>query len=155
MRTTREILRAILASPPPKITIDAVQADGDVAFHLLLKDCALLKEDFANPITKTHFFSNFVGELLVRENIQKFAVILTGLDQSLYQKLICTSSHSAFGMGIDHKWTTMTFQLHLSLVQEILTEDFARQIEYPSGFDEFDQSQPNNHSESTEPGDNE
>lgn len=144
MKSTKELFLAIV-SASPKITIDAVQANGDVAFHVLMKDCSLTREDCSNPITKTGFFVNFVGELLVRSNIQKFSVILTGLDSSLYQKLICASRHADFGMVIDHKWSTMTFQMHLSLVQEILTEDFGRPPDQDSGAsvaDTFDQSKP-------------
>jgi len=142
VKNTNKIFQSIVSSKP-KITIDGVQANGDVAFHVIMKDCSLEKADFVNPITKTRFFTNFVGELLVRENIQKFSVILTGLDHSLYQKLICTSRHTDFGMIIDHKWSIITFQMHLSLVQDILTEDFGRQSEIDAGgsvLDEFDQS---------------
>ena len=148
MKNTREILQTIVATAP-KIVIDAVQTNGDVAFHVSMKECGLTKEDCSNPITKTRFFVNFVGEMLIRENIQKFAVILTGLDPSLYQKLICTSKHTDFGMVINHKWSAMTFQMHLSLVQEILTEDFGRLGDhgYPSAADSFDQSNTKNDEE--------
>ena len=143
MKNTREMLQSIIGAAS-KITIDAVQANGDVEFHVLMKDCSIEREDCQNPIIRSRFFVNFVGELLVRENIQKFAVILTGLDPSLYQKLICTSRHTDFGMMIDHKWTTMTFRMHLSLVQEIMTEDFGRSQDPvgPSAAKEFDQSKP-------------
>jgi hypothetical protein len=145
MRSTREILQSVV-SASPKITIDAVQANGDVAFHVAMKDCSLTKEDCCNPITKTAFFVNFMGELLVRENIQKFAVILVGLDSVLHKKLVCSSSHFDFGMVIDHKWSTMTFQMHLSLVQEIMTEgqrgDYPSEGGGPSVADMFDQSKP-------------
>ena len=125
MKSTREIIIAIESSKP-KITIDAVQADGDVAFHVLLKDCSLEKEDCSNPVMRTRFLIDFVGEMLVRENINRFASILTGLDPALYQKMICTCRHTDFGMVVDHKLTTMIFQMHMSLVQEILTEQFGK-----------------------------
>lgn len=91
-----------------------------------LKDCSLDKSDCSSPIMRTRFLVDFIGELLVRDNIGRFASILTGLDPALYQKMICTSRHTDFGMMIDHKFTTMTFQMHMSLVQEILTEEFGK-----------------------------
>ena len=148
MKSAREIILAIVGSSP-KITIDAVNAKGDVAFHVLTKECSLEPNDFMNPITEAVFFVNFVGEWFVRNNIQKFSVILTGLcqDPSLYEKLILGPGgrHKDFGMVIDLSWSIMTFQMHLSLVQEIVTE-FDRRIDNeivgPSLFDTFDQSKP-------------
>jgi hypothetical protein len=111
-----------IVSSKPKIVIDAVQANGDVTFHIKVKDCSLDKLDLQNPIVRTTFFVNFLGELLVRENINKFAEILVGLDTGLYNKMVCISSHTDFGMLVDHKITTITMQMHISLVQEIMTE---------------------------------
>ena len=134
MKNISEIVIAI-ASSKPTLTIDNVQTNGDVAFHVLLKDCALAKEDCSNAVLRTRFFVNFIGEFLVRENIQRFAEILIGLDSALYQKMICVCEHTDFGMLIDYKLTTITFQMHMSLVQHILTEDFTRLAgEQSSGF---------------------
>lgn len=143
MKTTRELLQAVVSSTP-RITIDAVQADGNVAFHVLLRDCSLTEEDCSAPVMGTAFFVNFMGEFLVRENIYKFAVILTGLDQGLCRKLVENAQHSDFGMVIDKKWTTMTFQMHLSLVRNIVTEMFGDKDEGggQSVAEMFDQSKP-------------
>ena len=146
MKNTREIVTAIMSSKQ-KITIDAVQVEGDVAFHVSLKDCGLDKDVCSSPTLRKRFFVNFVGELLVRENIQKFAEILYGLDPALYSKMVCSCKHTDFGMVIDHKMSMMTFQMHLSLVQEIITEfDQTGQDkpQQPSGttMDDFDFSRP-------------
>ncbi len=143
MKTTRELLQAVVSSTP-RITIDAVQADGNVAFHVLLRNCSLTKEDCSAPVMETAFFVNFMGEFLVRENIYKFAAILAGLDQGLYKKLVENAKHSDFGMVIDKKWTTMTFQMHLSLVKNIVTEMFGDKDEESgqSVAELFDQSKP-------------
>jgi hypothetical protein len=121
LKNTREIFIAI-ASSKPKVVIDAVQANGDVSFHIKIKECSLDKVDLQNPIVSTPFFVNFLGELLVRENVNKFAEILVGLDTGLYNKMVCSSSHTDFGMLVDHKISTITMQMHISLVQEIMTE---------------------------------
>jgi len=143
LKTTRELLQAVVSSTP-RITMDAVQADGNVAFHVSLKDCSLTKEDCSAPVMGTAFFVNFMGEFLVRENIYKFAVILTGLDPGLCKKLVGNAQHSDFGMVTDKKWTTMTFQMHLSLVRNIVTEMFGDKDEGGgrSVAEMFDQSKP-------------
>ncbi len=144
MRTLREILQSIICVVP-KIKIDQVQSNGDVAFRVLLKDCNFQKEDFDNPITKTNFFVNFIGELLVRDNINKFSIILTNLDRSLYQKMICSDEdHKDFGMIVDDKWSSITFLMHLSLIQKIVTENFDLNLNSENMVDTFDQSQPDN-----------
>jgi hypothetical protein len=108
-----------------KIDIDAVQTDGDVLFHINLKDCKLTKEDYLNPCLSKRFFINFIGEILVRDNISRFATILTGLDPTLYLKMVGGCGHEDFGMYVDKNISIMTFQMHISLAQEILTEEFS------------------------------
>ena len=146
MKNVREIVVAMALSKP-ELTIDAVCPDGDVAFHINLKDCDLNKDDCSSPVMRTRFLVNFLGELFVRENIDKFATILTGLDPALYQKMVCTCRHTDFGMEVDFKITMLTFRMHISLVQEILTEEFGRipgKSVIPPGnaFDDFDASKP-------------
>jgi len=147
MMTAREIVSAIVAAKPQRITIDAVHPNGDVLFHVSLKDCGLDKDVCACPTTHKRFFVNFVGELLVRENIEKFAEILWGLDPALERKMVYSFNHTDFGMTIDHKMTAMTFQMHLSLVREITTELFGNGAKDrpPTGgsiLDDFDASKP-------------
>lgn len=116
---------AALASAS-QIDIDAIQTNGDVSFHISLIECKLTKEDCSNPFLSKRFFVNFIGELLVRNNIARFATILTGLDSTIYQKMVSMCGHEDFGMYVDQDITTMTFQMHISLAQEILTEEFEK-----------------------------
>lgn len=139
MKKDGEVIAAI-ASANPKISIGSVQPDGDVAFHVKLKDCSLTSEDCLNRIMRTKFFANFIGELLVRNRIKSFAKILTGLDSALYQKMVGSSRHTDFGMTVDNKRSTLTFQMHISLVQEIMTEDFSRESDFIEPDPEDDQS---------------
>lgn len=126
MKSAREIAVAIIASKPQRITIDAVQANGDVAFHVGVKECGLDKDICSSPAISRRFLVNFLGEMLVRENIGKFSEILCGLDPAIQKKMVCAYNHTDFGMVIDHKMSMMTFQMHLSLVQEIMTEMFGQ-----------------------------
>ena len=148
MKNLQDIVLSITAANP-KLTIDSVQADGDVLFHISLKECGLNKDDCLNPIMYTRFFVNFIGELLVRTNILEFSSILTGLDHALYKKMVNSCEHRDFGMVVNQKLSIMTFQMHISLVQEILTEEFSKtsdEINPPTNniLNDFDASKQDN-----------
>lgn len=116
-----EIIEAVVSSKP-KILGHDVNAEGDVEFSISINDISLDAEDCANPAMKTRFMVNFIGELLVRENLKRFACILTGIDSALYKKIVCCSKHTNFGMVIDRKCSVMIFTMHISLVEEIMIE---------------------------------
>lgn len=154
MKNIKEIITSIISSDPKPI-INVVQADGDVTFHIKLKECNISKEDCTNSLLFTRFFVNFIGEFLVRQNIDIFASILIGLDHALYQKMVCTCSHHDFGMIIGPKFSTMLFQMHISLAQSILTEEFTKEYEINAmdkgSLDDFDASKPNTSGNDVEP----
>jgi hypothetical protein len=154
LKNIKEIITSIISSDPKPI-INVVQADGDVTFHIKLKECNISKEDCTNSLLFTRFFVNFIGEFLVRQNIDIFASILIGLDHALYQKMVCTCSHHDFGMIIGPKFSTMLFQMHISLAQSILTEEFTKEYEINAmdkgSLDDFDASKPNTSGNDVEP----
>jgi len=117
---------AAIASSSPKVFIDSVKMNGDLLFHVMTKDCLLTKEDCSHRIIKTKFFVNFIGEFLVRSHIREFSRILTGLDSSLYEKMVCEYRHADFGMIVDNECSVLSFMMHISLVQEIVIEEFSR-----------------------------
>lgn len=125
----REALVRVVQSSP-KIEIESVHPNGDVMFKVNLKDLGLFKPDFEHPFMRTRFFVNFVGEFLVRSNVSIFADILTGLDPSLYNKIVSGCKHTDFGMFVDKGKKTAKWQMHISLVQQILTEDFDRILDF-------------------------
>lgn len=133
MKDMRKIIAAIVATKPPKITVGPVRADGDMSFDVRIKGCGLTKDDCTNPIVITKFMINFIGELLVRENFDKFAQIVNGFDKTVYKKIVGNRTHSDFGMTTDTKMVFMTFHLHLSLISNIMTEDFQRTEECDAG----------------------
>jgi len=120
----RELLSLIIKSSPKIISVTNCSEDGDMTFTISLKELGLSSDDFS----KYHkeFFSNFtvdfLGELLIRENLQKFVTHLTGLKTNYYMNAVSRSIHKRFGMKIEKG--LMTFYFHISLVQDILTEDF-------------------------------
>ncbi len=122
----RELLAHIVNSTP-KVTIEQVTPDGEVAFCVQLKDIKLTQERIlSSKIGSTRFFSNFVGEFLVRSNMNVFAGILLGLDSKTYDVLVTAYEHQNFGMFISKELIKIEF--HISLIENILNEDIFRTL---------------------------
>jgi hypothetical protein len=69
--------------------------------------------------------SNFIGELMIRENIDKFAKIIMELGDN-YLDRVNKFHHEGFGNRI---WKDkFIFTFHISLVQRILTEKFCKKM---------------------------
>lgn len=123
----RELLALMVKSTPQIVTITDCEENGDMSFTIPLKDLGLTAEHFSKY--NKEFFSNYIvdmlGELLIRENLHLFAGHLTGLKTDYYVSAVSRSIHKRFGMKIEKG--LMTFYFHISLVQDILTEDFKQQ----------------------------
>ena len=124
----REILAKVVESGA-KIKVEDVSPNGDVIFSASLDDLGITRDDLKHPILRTRFFVNFVGEFFVRNNVETFAGILTGFDPKLYDKIICNCKHTDFGMSVNNAERLARWQMHISLVQQILTEDYDRVLE--------------------------
>jgi len=123
----RELLAIIVKSSPKIISVTNCSEEGDMSFTISLKELGLSSDDFSKY--NREFFSNFtvdlLGELLIRENLNMFASRITGLKTDYYMSAVSRSIHKRFGMKIEKG--LMTFYFHISLVQDILTEDFKKQ----------------------------
>ena len=112
----------------PKVTVEEVRSDGDVIFSVPLSDLGLKPETvLGNLVVDTGFFQNFVGEYIVRKNIDQFDALLAGIDAGAYENMVCANEHTDFGMVASKD--TVRFSMHISLVQKILTEDFREALE--------------------------
>ena len=101
-----------------------VSKDGDIVISLLQKSMGLTDEDMKKyPVLRSNYFANFVGEHLVRRHIGKFLKMLLKIDSSEYRGTVCGFNHKNFGMFVCSKSKTIKFQFHISLIQNILTED--------------------------------
>lgn len=120
----RELMALIVKSTPQIISITDCDGDGDMSFIVGLKDFGLTSEDFSKY--NKEFFSNYIvdmlGELLIRENLHLFAGHITTLKTDYYMNAVSRSIHKRFGMKIEKG--LMTFYFHISLIQDIFTEDF-------------------------------
>lgn len=112
----------------PKVIIDEFRDDGDVVFSVQMTELGIKPEAMiGNVVADTDFFNNFVGEYVVRKNVDQFAELLFGIDPRLYESVVCANDHTDFGMVVVKDM--VRFSMHISLVQRILTEDFKKVID--------------------------
>ena len=132
----REFISIIVNEKPCQIQIhkyqptDAViDPDGKVNFSLGLADLGIDRKTFKKykQFIRSKFCINFIGEFLVRENLDQFAELLTEVDLSEHANAINNKSHLTFGAEL--KSNSLTFEFHASLLQQILTEDFKMQVQ--------------------------
>jgi len=124
----RALLNLIVGSSPTILDIGNCDQEGEVIFSVSMKEAGITYNTFKE--FKLEIFSNFVvdfmGELLIRENIDLFASKLTTIDSEAYADIVNEYEHKRFGMKILQD--NLVFSFHVSLLQDILTEDFKRQI---------------------------
>jgi hypothetical protein len=122
----RELFSRFIECHPP-IRVESVR-EGEVSFSISIKDIGLSFQDVQKFRSELYSYltCNFIGELLVRENIDTFARILTKVDKDTYAEVVNSHDHKKFGLKLMKKRMYLCF--HISLVQSILTEDFRREI---------------------------
>jgi hypothetical protein len=124
----RELLNIVISCIPKIKNIEFTNKDGDIRFEILSKDIGITY-DIYNKYKEEIFsslFSSTVGELLIRENINKFACILTSLDKDNFNGMVNKYEHKKF--GLEAYRDKIAFRFHISLVRNILTEDFRNKI---------------------------
>ena len=129
----REILQKFVNAPPPKVrSISFIESEnlegdlvrtGDLAFTVSLSDMGIDRETYIR--CSNEFFSNFMadifGEFLVRENIGMFVKLISSMKTDEYMQSVSSKVHKRFGMNLEYQ--TITFKFHISLFQNIITED--------------------------------
>ena len=114
----------ILSQPCSNIKIEDLGGDGDIVFVIGQKELGLDDEDIKKySIMKSNYFANFMGEFIVRKNVNKFIKLLLKMDSEEYSKTVCGFNHKNFGMFVCCKNKTFKFQFHISLLQDIFTEE--------------------------------
>ena len=119
----RELLSSVIRSSPSIHSIVDFDDQGDMVFSVNLKELGLTNDDFYKYHKEifSNFVVDFIGELLIRENLPLFVNFLTSNPDS-YLPAVSHCNHKRFGMKIDKG--NMVFRFHISLLQGILTEDF-------------------------------
>jgi len=124
----RKIILKLISCTPPPIKIEECNEEGDIRFEVSMKDLGMSFStyvEYKNEIL-FDFTASFIGELLVRENIEKFTKILTGLDMNTYSDIVNKFEHKKFGIKVFK--TKFIFSFHISLLQSILFEDFKKKL---------------------------
>jgi hypothetical protein len=125
----RELLNIILSNKPPSIEKISKGKDlGDLYFSVPLKDLGVSFEVFSRYEEElfSPYIGNTLGELLIRENIDEFAELLTNLGAEEYIPVVYSWKHTKFGLEIvDEK---IVFYFHSNLIHKILTEDLREKI---------------------------
>jgi len=126
----RKCLSLILSSHPQEILdLRKGRDTGDLVFSISLEECGLSSFDLCEkykPVILNSYIGNFLGEFLIRENIDRFARVLTDLDTTEYIPIVNSWSHKKF--GIEFSGDLLSFYFHVSLIQKILMEDFRESI---------------------------
>ena len=123
----KSLLYRILSSNSElKITQDCDEK-GSIRFEVYIASIGLTVDDFSKykRELETEFMANFLGELFVREHIDKFMNVLTNMNGDYLYK-VNKLEHLKFGMCIYRD--RFTFAFHSSLIQKILTEDFKHNL---------------------------
>ncbi len=118
-----ELLRIILANNSEiKILDDKCSEEGDIGFDVPLHTIGLNYDAVLKYKTEfsSQYMVNFLGELFVREHMDKFVKILTDLKGD-YHSMVNKYEYRKFGMRFFRD--KLSFIFHASLIQMILTED--------------------------------
>ena len=123
----RELFGPMMASKPEIKIIDGCTEEGDIRFEVSLRSLGFPPD--ANRKYRaelsTDFAANFIGEILVRENLEKFVKLLVNLKEN-YNGVVNRYEHRKFGMVI--RESRCIFALHSSLIQSILIEDVKNEM---------------------------
>lgn len=123
----RELFRCIVVSSPEVKIIDGCDSEGDIRFEVSMKSMGISYETLMKykEEISSDFTANFMGELLIRENMDKFIKSLTDLENG-YLSAVNKYEHRKFGLKVFRDKFVFTF--HASLLQNILTEDFKKKV---------------------------
>jgi len=128
----RKLMGIIFAAPSPQLHgLTECDGDGEIKFSVDIEAIGLSIEEFKefrNEIFSA-FFVETLGELLVRENLDLFIDNFTGIPPEEYDAYFGRHSHFRFGMRIYRN--RLEFAFHISLIRNILTEDFKQVARIP------------------------
>jgi hypothetical protein len=120
----REIMKKLMLNPPKTILIGDLDEKGDMTFSICMKQLGLDYKDYKNYTNEffSRFIIDFIGELLVRENLNEFVNNMNGFGIDEYTSVVKTyGSHKQF--GIKAQKGRLIFKFNVSFIKNILTED--------------------------------
>ena len=113
----RDILMIIAKNPPKLLTVGNWNDKGDLTFKIKMTDIGLTYNDYRKYDEQffSYFMVDFLGELIIRENLSIFADKLKEYDINDYMTAIEKD-------GIKTNKGNLIFKFNASLVKDILTE---------------------------------
>ena len=124
----REIIPKLLSKKTPIKKISECGKDGDMKFYVDAKELGINYDEFYQYVNEifTPFVADFLGELLVRENLDLFVPHLTQFKPDEFVDAISggeeNRQHKRFGMKINRG--EIEFRFQASFLHDILVEEF-------------------------------
>ncbi len=125
----REIISKIINYKPNITSISNWNDEGDIEFRINMIDLGLTYNEYnkyKNEIF-SYFVTDFIGELIIRENINLFVEKMKCCDINDYMTAVETyGDHQRFGISTNKG--TLVFKFNISLLKNILTEDMREKL---------------------------
>jgi len=116
----RKLLQKVIDNPPKNIFIEDVSEEGNLRFSVNLNEIGLTNieyKEFDNEVF-SYFIVDFLGELMIRDNLHLFVKKLEDIDLSTIDE---KRNHVRF--GIVTKNGKLIFKFHITLLKSIITEN--------------------------------
>lgn len=78
----------------------------------------------------SNFMMDFIGELYIRNNLEKFTEQVLSMTCQSYSETVSSKSHEFFGAVLNEKKSTFELSFFANLIQRIMTEDFKLHVMY-------------------------
>lgn len=125
----RKVLLSIANNPPSEITLGDWDCKGDIQFSIAMTDIGLQYKDYSayeNEIF-SYFMIDFIGELIVRENLPSFVKKFQEYDMHGYNSVVEThGKHKRFGVRTSKG--RLFFEFHVSFLKELLIENLRESL---------------------------
>jgi len=125
----RDLILKIISSLDCPINIRSFdEKEGKIVFSVSLECMEMPYEYIISHKNRLfcNFMANFMGEFFIRENMNKFAEIVTNLEFEKYNTAVSGKEHRNF--GLDYINGSLVFAFHVSLIQSILFENIKNKI---------------------------
>lgn len=120
------LTRMLLERTDIKIAIVSKHS-GDIVFTTTYEDLGITPQTLNHPFYHSIVFGDFIGELLVRNNLDQFSARIMDKSFCEYDKIIREYNHKHFGFQTT-KNDTIIFQCHASLIYQLVNERLNQEI---------------------------
>jgi len=125
----RELLSIIVQNPPNDLTIGDWDDKGDIRFSVAMTELGLKYSDYQKYDDEffSYFVIDFLGELIVRENLSLFVDKLQEYDINDYMMVVdANGGHKRFGVKTFKG--KLIFEFHVSFLKNLLTENLRESL---------------------------